>query len=80
MPFTRTPKIQDRPVCSAPWCVEQIEHDWVFQAPCGHERCASVAWHPLCLMRYREDVEAFLNHQDQIKRQMFGDHNRGPNE
>ena len=47
--------IQDRPICFK--CTETIETDMVFEALCGHDRCASAVWHPLCLMEFREERE-----------------------
>jgi hypothetical protein len=44
--------IHDRPRC---WlCVEIVEHDPIFAAPCDHDRCPSVVFHGLCLMEWRE--------------------------
>lgn len=45
--------IQERPIC---WdCTTTIEsNDMVFEAPCGHDGCPSVVFHPLCLMSWRE--------------------------
>lgn len=44
--------IHDRPRC---WvCRTVVEHDPIFAAPCDHEDCASVVFHGLCLMEWRE--------------------------
>jgi hypothetical protein len=44
--------VQRLPVCFK--CPEVVEHDPVFEAPCGHDHCSSVVFHPLCLMEWRE--------------------------
>lgn len=36
-------------------CTKQVEHDPIFEAVCGHEHGASAVFHPLCLMKWRED-------------------------
>lgn len=48
--------MQDRPICFD--CHETIEHSPVFEAPCGHEDCASAVFHGLCLMQYRDKRES----------------------
>lgn len=62
--------IHDRPRC---WvCVEVVEYDPIFAAPCDHETCPSVVFHGLCLMEWREyrekRVQAFqkwvADHED----------------
>lgn len=49
--------LQERPVCFFLGCVEPIEHDAVYEAPCGHPECPSAVFHPLCLMKWREHRE-----------------------
>lgn len=44
--------VQDRPVCFG--CGRTVDHDPVFAAPCDGDRCPSVVFHGLCLMRWRE--------------------------
>lgn len=44
--------MQEVPRCFA--CAEPVEHDPIFEAPCGHEDGASAVFHPLCLMKWRE--------------------------
>jgi hypothetical protein len=44
--------VQDRPVCFG--CTQVVEHSPVYAAPCDHDRCPSVVFHGLCLMRWRE--------------------------
>ena len=48
--------MQDRPVCLK--CTTTIEHSPVWEAPCGHDGCASAVFHPLCLMEFREQRES----------------------
>lgn len=67
--------LQERPVCFFPDCFEVIDHDMVFEAPCGHEDCPSATFHPLCLMQWREfkedmerEIRRFLSlHEDPTK-------------
>lgn len=47
--------MRELPLCNQ--CVEEITHDPVFEALCGHEECPSAVFHPLCLMRWREERE-----------------------
>lgn len=47
--------IHERPLCFAG--DGAVTHDPVFAAPCDHEACPSVVWHPLCLMEFRESRE-----------------------
>lgn len=49
--------LQERPICFFFECMEVIEHDPVFEAPCGHEDCPSAIFHGLCLMHWREFKE-----------------------
>lgn len=44
--------VQDRPVCFD--CRTTVDHDPVYAAPCDGDRCPSVVFHGLCLMRWRE--------------------------
>lgn len=46
--------MQDRPICFD--CDQAItaNADMVFEAPCGHDGCASAVFHGLCLMTWRE--------------------------
>lgn len=44
--------MQDQPVCFK--CKERIDGDFVYEAPCGHDRCSSAVFHPLCLMEFRD--------------------------
>ena len=45
--------LQDRPICFH--CDTPIEsNDFVFCAPCDHEECPSVVFHPICLMEWRQ--------------------------
>jgi hypothetical protein len=53
--------MQEIPRCYG--CQEQVEHDPVYEAPCGHQEHPSCVFHPLCLMRWREA-------RDEIKRQI----------
>lgn len=46
--------LQEHPVCFFFECAEVVDHDLVFEAPCGHEGCPSAVFHPLCLMQWRE--------------------------
>ena len=55
--------IQNIPRCFV--CVEAIEGDMVFEASCGHEQCSSAAFHPICLMRWR-DIK-HMDHPDMLK-------------
>lgn len=52
--------MQELPRCFG--CQDVIEHDPIFEPPCGqeHQCCPSAVWHPLCLMRHREDLEYAL--------------------
>lgn len=50
--------MQDRPVCLR--CDKRIDHDPVFEAPCGHDRCPSAVFHGLCLMEWREARDQFI--------------------
>lgn len=50
--------LQDRPVCFV--CDQVIEHDWVFEAPCGHINHSSAVMHGICLMEWREHREEFM--------------------
>lgn len=47
--------MQEVPFCFV--CLTQVEHDPIFEAPCGHNAGASAVFHPLCLMKFREDRE-----------------------
>lgn len=44
--------MQDRPICFK--CDKTIEHSPIFEAPCGHDRCSSAVFHPVCLMEFRD--------------------------
>lgn len=44
--------MQDRPICFD--CHETIEHSPVYEAPCGHDRCPTVVFHGICLMKFRD--------------------------
>lgn len=51
----RLPKeelMQDLPVCFK--CHKRVESEPIFEAPCGHDTCASAVFHGLCLMEYRD--------------------------
>lgn len=47
--------MQEVPRCFV--CLTPVDHDPIFEAPCGHDRGASAVFHPLCLMKFREDRE-----------------------
>jgi hypothetical protein len=52
--------LQRHPVCFFPPCGEAIDHDPVYESPCGHEDHPSAVFHPICLMgwrEYKEDME-----------------------
>lgn len=57
--------LQEDPICFWVRCTERVDHDPVFEAPCGHEECPSAVFHPLCLMQWREHRE---NIEREIKR------------
>ena len=60
--------MQDRAVC---WhCTEIIEHDPIFEAPCGHDRCPSVVFHGLCLMEWREVRAKIEEHRREMHRRL----------
>lgn len=44
--------MQDRPICFD--CHEVVEHSPIYEAPCGHDRCPSTVFHPICLMKFRD--------------------------
>lgn len=46
--------LQEQPVCFFPACGEVVDHDPVFEAPCGHPAHPSAVFHPMCLMGWRE--------------------------
>jgi len=53
--------MRETPVC---WqCHENIDKDWVFESPCGHDDCVTATFHGLCLMQWRE-------HRENMERQM----------
>ena len=65
--------MQSLPVCMV--CREQIPLDEVvFQAACGHDRCASSAFHPLCLMEWRDEVERTRNAVRESGRKVLEEH------
>lgn len=68
--------IQEVPRCFM--CTEPVEHDPVFEAPCGHEDAASGVFHPLCLMKWRENrdlaVKRAREYADQLRQQHEGEH------
>lgn len=41
-------------------CGKPVEHDPIYEAPCGHEDHGSAVFHPLCLMEWREDRDALI--------------------
>lgn len=48
--------MQDVPRCFG--CNNAVQHDPIYEAPCGHPEHASAVFHPLCLMEWRERREA----------------------
>lgn len=48
--------VQDVPVCFD--CTDPVQTIPVYEAPCGHDTCASVVFHGLCLMHWRERRQA----------------------
>lgn len=61
--------LQEHPVCFFPPCMKVIDHNPVYEAPCGHEDCPSAVMHPLCLMEWREFKEDM---EREIKRFIAG--------
>ena len=51
--------MQDRPICFK--CRVRIDRDPIYEAPCGHDDCASAVFHGLCLMEFREMRESHAN-------------------
>lgn len=49
--------LQEQPVCFFPPCGDKVDHDPVFEAPCGHQDHPSAVFHPMCLMAWREFKE-----------------------
>lgn len=47
--------MQDRPICFD--CRNVIEHSPIYEAPCGHDNCASAVFHGICLMEFRDRRE-----------------------
>lgn len=59
--------MQDVPRCFG--CKLPVEHDPIYEAPCGHEgheQCASSVFHPMCLMQWREDHAAMHVRMDEF--------------
>lgn len=52
-----------------------IEFDPIFASPCDHDDCASVVFHGLCLMSWREHREECVN---QVRR--WVENHRGTND
>lgn len=52
------------PICFS--CTEQVMIDPVFAAICDHEDCPSAVFHPLCLMRHREDRAAHIEARERF--------------
>lgn len=61
--------MQRLPFCFG--CGEAIDYDPVYEAPCGHDDCASAVFHPLCLMRHRESVEELIR---EVRRRWLDEH------
>ena len=64
--------VQRIPVCFG--CQEDVDMDPIFEAPCGHERCPSVVFHGLCLMRWREIRDEIEERMARLRRAFFEDH------
>lgn len=47
--------MQEIPRCFL--CAQPVEHDPIYEAPCGHDDHGSAIFHPLCLMDWRERRE-----------------------
>ena len=47
--------MRPHPICFN--CEEEVDHDPIYEAVCGHESCPSAVFHPLCLMEWREHRE-----------------------
>lgn len=45
--------MQGKPVCFQ--CGEPVEGDPIYEALCGDDDCPSAVWHPVCLMKWREE-------------------------
>lgn len=50
--------MQTTPRCFT--CQSPVEHDPIYEAPCGDVRHSSAVFHPLCLMKWRETREAMV--------------------
>jgi hypothetical protein len=55
--------MQEIPLCFK--CEEAIKSNYVFDSLCGHVDCASLVWHAICLMEWREHRAAILNRTPQ---------------
>jgi hypothetical protein len=67
--------MRDRPLCFG--CRDQVDHDPVYEAPCGHEDCPSCVFHPLCLMKWREWREARTREFRSWLERLSRDHGNG---
>jgi hypothetical protein len=70
--------IQSRPICFG--CDERIEHDPLFEAPCGHDGCSSAVFHGLCLMEWRERRQQWEEARRIFWRQWVEQHSEGDRE
>jgi len=61
--------MQSRAVCFG--CDTVIEHDPIFEAPCGHDEHSSAVWHGLCLMEWREHRDGIMKRWRQRFRRMM---------
>lgn len=59
--------MRENPICP---CGEEVgSSDLVYEAPCGHENCISLAWHPICLMRHRDERENHEKKREESERE-----------
>lgn len=66
--------MQDRPICFQ--CDEPIQTnaELIFEAPCGHEKCCSAVFHPLCLFDWRERRQKWEEWFEQVRQRWIEDH------
>lgn len=72
--------MQDRPICFQCDSPVKTNAELIFEAPCGHDGCASVVFHPLCLFSWRERRQEFEEWLKRVRERWIADHHDNEDE